>query len=259
MKKLFCVFLLFFSFHSNTLANGTERDVSKPEFTFNVIPSAGPEGVEFELLLMNEGDIPLKLEFPTSQLFEITVTDTSGNELYRYSKGRYFLQAFQSIKIEPKTSYKRIAVWDYTLDGKRVPAGEYNVHVTLKAVNLNEEPISIRDKLTIDKKMIIPKENPVFRHVKVEGNRGKYQIIGETKPSKGSFFYTVEDGHEEFVEEKQMDIGGETQEWKPFKIQLLIPETKLPDNGSLILFLYERNHQNKIIHSFPVILEKFYQ
>ncbi|MDQ6596516.1 hypothetical protein E2K98_26405 [Bacillus salipaludis] len=259
MKNLLCIFLLFFSFHTNTFANGNERNVSDSAFTFNVIPSAGPEAVEFEFLLKNEGEIPLNLEFPTSQLFDITVTDKSGNEVYRYSKGRYFLQAFQTIKIEPKTSYKRIAVWDYMVDGKRVPAGEYNAHITLKPVSLNEEPISNREKLTIHKTIIIPEENPVFRHVKVAGNRGKYKIMGETKPSKGNFYYTVEDGHREFVKETQINIGQKTEVWKPFTIQVQISETKLPEHGSFILFLYERDHENKIMNSFPVVLEKFYQ
>ncbi|WP_051591053.1 BsuPI-related putative proteinase inhibitor [Bacillus sp. UNC438CL73TsuS30] len=259
MKNLLCIFLLFFSFHTNTFANGNERNVSDSPFTFNVIPSAGPESVEFEFLLKNEGAIPLKLEFPTSQLFEITVTDKSGNEVYRYSKGRYFLQAFQTIKIEPKTSYKRIVVWDYMVDGKRAPAGEYNAHITLKPVNLNEEPISNREKLTIHKKIMIPEENSAFRHVKVNGNRGKYKISGEIKPSQRVFYYTVEDGHEEFVNETQIKLDGKPQDWNSFTIQIQIPETKLPDNGSLILFLYERDHENKIIHSFSVTLEKFYQ
>ncbi|OIK05450.1 hypothetical protein BIV60_27725 [Bacillus sp. MUM 116] len=258
MKNLFCIFLLLFSFSTSAFANGTERNVGNLELKFDVNPSAGPEGVEFEVLLRNEGETPLRLEFPTSQVFEITVTDSVGNEVYRFSKGRYFLQAFQTIKIEPKTTYKRIAMWDYVSKGKRVPPGEYTVHVTLKPVHLNDNPIRSREKLTIHKKMMIPEENPVFRHVKVEGNSGNYQISGETNPTKGRFFYTVEDGHKEFIQEHQIEIDGKQEEWKPFMIHIQISETKLPDNGSLILFLYDRNKKDEIIHSFPVILEKFY-
>ena len=71
------------------------------------------------------------------------------------------------------------------------------------------------------------------------------------------FFYTVEDGHVQFIREKEVKVHGKVK-WHPFKIMINIPNTALPDNGSVVLTLYERNANGKMIHSYPITLEQFY-
>jgi hypothetical protein len=58
------------------------------------------------------------------------------------------------------------------------------------------------------------------------------------------------------MKEKQYVTEGESMSWVPFKIHIQIPQEKLR-HGSLILRLFERNKENKIIHTYPVILEEF--
>jgi Intracellular proteinase inhibitor len=125
-------------------------------FQFSVVPQVGHERVEFELLIKNNEATPLDFEFPTSQYYEITVTDRSGNEVYRYSKGRFFLQALQNLKIEPYQTHRNVESWDYKVNGKRVPAGQYTVTATLLPRKLNEKPFSNNQTLVSKMKFTLP-------------------------------------------------------------------------------------------------------
>jgi hypothetical protein len=254
MRIILCVMMLFFSIIIKTEATG----VSDLNYQFYIITTAGSESAEIGLFLKNDGDIPLNFEFPTSQTFEISILNHAGREVYRYSKDRYFLQAFQTIRIDPHKSYKRRERWNYQFNGKRVPKGEYIVNATFKPIQLNDKPIKNRERLTSSQKLFVPEENTVFRHLTVEGNNGNYVVTGETRTEKGLFFYTVEDGHHEYIKEKKVVSSGEGSDWHSFKLQIQLPKEKLPHNGSLILHLYERGNGEKIIHSYPLVLEKFY-
>ena len=254
MRILLCLTILFFPFIIKTDAAGVNLN-----YQFYVIPNAGPEKVEMELFLKNDGDLPLNFEFPTSQIYEITITNPAGRGVYRYSKGRSFLQAFQTIRIGPHKTYKRTETWNYQINGQRVPKGEYSVNAIFKPIHLNDHPIEDRGKLIASKKLFVPEENPTFRHLDVKGSKGNYVISGETRTEKGLFFYTVEDGHFEYFKEKQGRANGGNSDWSSFKLQIHLPEENLPNNSTLTLFLYERSKEGKIIHSYPLTLEKFYE
>ncbi|WP_223592864.1 BsuPI-related putative proteinase inhibitor [Neobacillus bataviensis] len=250
MRILLCVILLFFSIAMNTNANG----VNDFNYSFYLIPVADPEKVIFEIVIKNEGDLPLHFEFPTSQMIEITITDQAGAEVYVYSKGRYFLQAFQTIVVEPHQSVKRYEKWNYQFKGKRVPSGVYTVNATLKPISLNDEPIKNRAKLYHSQKLKVPEENPAFRFVKVSGTKGDYVVTGEVRPANRRLFYSVEDGHQEYIKEKEVVFDGK-EEWEKFKLSIQLSIDKLPDNGSLMLNLYERDKNGNIISLYPIVLE----
>lgn len=97
------------------------------------------------------------------------------------------------------------------------------------------------------------KENPMIRNVHAEGENGSYTVMGETKA--GNYYYTVEDGHNQFTPEKQFRNHG--QGWSSFKIHLKLSKTSLPKNGTLILHLYQRDQNKTIQNSHPVVLERF--
>lgn len=98
-----------------------------------------------------------------------------------------------------------------------------------------------------------PEVNPVFKGINAEGSKGKYILKGEARTDNGKFLYTVEDGHNELVSETEVVLSN-----PHFEIELSIPEDKLPQNGSVILNLYERNGHGEILHSYPVLLESFH-
>lgn len=99
-------------------------------------------------------------------------------------------------------------------------------------------------------------ESSAFRNVKVEGEKGVYEVKGDAKTKSGTFFYTVEDGHNQYVDETRVSSG---TEWQPFIIRIQIPKEKLPDNATLILYLYEKDETGGIANSLPVVLETLYQ
>jgi len=251
MRIFLCVILIFFPFVRITGAKG----VNDLDYAFYIIPTASPEMAELEMILKNKGEIPLHFEFPTSQMVEITITNQAGSVVYVYSQGKYFLQAFQTISVNPHQTIKRYEKWNYHFKGKRVPPGEYTVNAMLKPTRLNDEPIQNRMKLYSTQKLNVPEENTAYRFVKVSGTKGDYIITGEFRSTKGVLYYSVEDGHVEYMKEKQIAVNGE-QEWEPFKLHIQIPKEKLFSNGSLILNLYERDSGDKIINIYPLILKK---
>jgi hypothetical protein len=155
VRGVLCVILFLFPFSLKGEANYGE--INHP-FQFSVTPIAGHEKVEFEILIKNKGDNPLSFEFPTSQYVEISVADTSGHEVYRYSKGRFFLQALQTIKIDPHQTFRKVEKWNYQVNGQRVPEGQYTVTATLLPRKLNDHPIKNKQGLVSKKKFNIPEE-----------------------------------------------------------------------------------------------------
>jgi hypothetical protein len=258
VKKISLLFILLLMAVAPVLAIGEEEPSRQTDFSFFVDPVAGPERTEFELVLRNNGDIPLLVEFPTSQKYEITVVDSKKKKVYQYSEGKAFAQAFETLTIKPQESVKWKESWDYvTAAGVRITEGEYNVTAKLKAINVNEQPIADQSLLIDAKTMYVPGQNPVFKGIQAEGSKGKYKVIGQVRPLNGTFFYAVEDGHNQLVNETEVVLDSKYPQWKPFTLNIDIPENKLPQNGSVILNLYERSKDGEIIHTYPVLLERF--
>ena len=125
--------------------------------------------------------------------------------------------------------------------------------IPLPAVYGEERP----EPLTTKSTMNVSSENPVFKQIKVSGEKGDYRVEGLAKPKKGIFYYSVEDGHHQQIEETKMEIVGDQSKWNSFVLDLEIPEEKLPQNGTLVLNLYEHNGE-EIANNYPIVLEEFY-
>lgn len=258
MRKISLLIILLLLAVAPALAIGEEKQAfSQSDFSFFIDPVAGPEMAEFELYLRNDGKEPLSFEFPTSQKYEITVVDAKKKKVFQYSDGKAFAQAFETLTLQPQQSIKWRETWDYTTEGTRVKEGDYTVAAKLKAVSLDGRPISDQSLLADTKTMYVPGENPVFKGVQAEGSKGNYKIIGEARPIIGRFYYTVEDGHNELISETEVVTDLKYPQWKPFVIGVAISTDNLPQNGSVILNLYERSKDGTIIHAYPVLLERF--
>lgn len=101
--------------------------------------------------------------------------------------------------------------------------------------------------------------NSIFQNISVEGKKGEYVVTGEARTREGVFFYTVEDGHYQYVDETKVVTTEKSPDWSSFKINIKISRDKLPDNATLILNLYERDEQGDIQNTLPVVLEMFYK
>jgi hypothetical protein len=255
MKKISLLIILLLMAVAPVMAKGGGKQPPRQlDYSFFVDPVAGPERAVFELVLRNNGNVPLSFEFPTSQKYEITVLDLNNKKQFQYSEGKAFAQAFEKLTLKPQESIKWKEIWDYTSDGTRVKEGEYTVNAKLKATSLNGQPITGQNVLIDTKTMYIPGVNPVFKGVTAEGSNGKYKVKGEARPDNGKFYYSVEDGHNELIGETEVVINYNDPQ---FLIDISISEDKLPQNGSVILNLFQRSKDGGIIHPYPVLLERF--
>ncbi|MFP7295761.1 BsuPI-related putative proteinase inhibitor [Neobacillus niacini] len=147
--------MVLFLFPFSLIGEANYDEYNRP-FQFSVNPIAGHEKMEFEIVVNNVSSNPLSFEFPTSQYMEISVTDSSGREVYRYSKGRFFLQALQTIKIDPHQTFRKVERWNYQVNGQRIPEGQYTVTATLLPTKLNDHPIKNKQGLVSKIKINIP-------------------------------------------------------------------------------------------------------
>jgi hypothetical protein len=98
----------------------------------------------------------------------------------------------------------------------------------------------------------IKESDQVYRKIYKLGYRGNYVITGE---AKSSFYYSVEDGHVQYIQEKKVNLKGKPSLWHPFKIMINIPRTALPENGSVIVTFYKKGEK---ADTYPIVLEQFY-
>jgi protein involved in sex pheromone biosynthesis len=134
---IFCTMLLFLFGCSNNIeeqANKivkeeSESIVENGELELKVDVNVTEHQVKFIITLANHSNEMKKLEFPTSQKYEIIVTDGNAQEVYRYSAGKMFTQAIEYALIKQGESVQWEEIWEY---GNSMP-GDYEVEVVILA------------------------------------------------------------------------------------------------------------------------------
>lgn len=101
------------------------------------------------------------------------------------------------------------------------------------------------------------KEESAFKNIVVDGGSGNYKVRGDAHIGKDYFYYSVEDGHTQFIEETKIQTGKAFGDAYPFVIIVSIPKEKLPKNGTLIMNVYTKSEKGDIQQSHPVVLEVF--
>lgn len=110
--------------------------------------------------------------------------------------------------------------------------------------------------------MLIPtigyaKEESAFKNIIVDGGSGNYKVRGDAHIGKDYFYYSVEDGHTQFINESKVQTGKAFGNAYPFVITISIPKEKLPKNGTLIMNLFTKSEKGENQQSHPVVLEVF--
>ncbi|WP_282171872.1 BsuPI-related putative proteinase inhibitor [Cytobacillus firmus] len=228
-----------------------EASIKEMPFDFNVMPKAGQETLKIDLLLRNKANYPLSFEFGSSQFYEVEIFSQEGEKVYSSSEGKSFLQAIQTIAFKPYESKVWEEQWDYRHKGKRVQEGEYIVKARLLASNLNGKKLETKPES--EASVYIPGQNPSFSQAKVTGRNGEYIILFKARPKSGKLWYSVEDGHNELQSEKT--ILASSNDWKSFRIKISLTSENIPENGTVVLHLYEKDEDGDIMNSYPVILE----
>lgn len=236
-----------------------------PGLAFTVEAEPGQEQAEIRLRLENRGPEEVKLEFPTSQFYDAVVLDENGSEVYSFSKGRYYLQAFQTVTVPAGGAKEWKETWNYAGDGIRVPGGTYKIAAAVLAVKVDGKAAPARS-LTAETVFEVPgeqqdgnlrEEDAVFSAIHSEGSRGTYTVTGKARPRSGSFYYTVEDGHNQLVPETKVTTGTTYPEWGEFKIALSLSPDQLPLSGTLILNIYEKEGEAMKGEPVAIVLEQF--
>lgn len=101
------------------------------------------------------------------------------------------------------------------------------------------------------------KEDTLFKNIVVDGGSGNYKVRGDAHLGKDYFFYSVEDGHSQFIGETKVQTGKAFGDAYPFVISVSIPKKKLPTNRTLLMNLYTKSENGEILQSHPVVLEVF--
>lgn len=118
--------------------------------------------------------------------------------------------------------------------------------------NVQADEISENSDFAIHAK----KENSsYYKDIKIKKSNGNYEVTGKAKIRKGVFYYMVENGHNVIVPEKKVNI--DNLHWASFRINISIPDEKLPKNGALILYLYEKNKSGSMLDQQPIVLDRF--
>lgn len=177
-----------------------ERDgLSMISWKIHLTPKT--EQLDIEFIVQNNSDIDVTLEFPTSQFYDYSIFDVNNKEVYRFSKGRYFLQAFQYIKIPKGTEKIWKGSWDYTSQGQKLKEGHYVLKAVLRPSKINgERPV----------KSFIASEEfsiPIIQDLNIQKTKSDMRITGKLLHTIDGYYYTVDNGHNESIEKTPLQIS----------------------------------------------------
>ncbi len=87
--------------------------------------------IKFNFKLVNRSGQKQDLTFASSQLFEVVVSDRTGQEVYRYSDNSMFAQVISEKTIGAGEYLPGQLIWDMKdQSGVLLPSGRYNVQIT---------------------------------------------------------------------------------------------------------------------------------
>jgi hypothetical protein len=199
---------------------------------------------DFKISLTNNANAEAVLEFSSGQQFEIIVKSENGEEVYKFSDGRMFTQAFQNLVLPPGESVEWGDTWTHN---DEITSGMYEVTAKVLAITINEETLDPK-MLEETKSINIEKPNKVtypandaFQNITITKNGMIYTISGEARVYEGVFQYEIKEaGNVVLSGHKKAPEGAPT--WSQFTFTLDLNNV-LTGSGSaeLELFVYSAN------------------
>jgi hypothetical protein len=96
-----------------------EASLSRPTYR------AG-ETVEVELRIANAGSAPVSVTFTSGQRFDLAIRRPRGDEVWRWSHDKAFIQVIETLTLEPGQSFSFQIPWEQRdYQGRRVDPGPY--------------------------------------------------------------------------------------------------------------------------------------
>ncbi|WP_102271857.1 Gmad2 immunoglobulin-like domain-containing protein [Cytobacillus massiliigabonensis] len=94
----------------------------------------------------------------------------------------------------------------------------------------------------------------LFRSVEATGKNGVYKVTGEIRSNKREFYYIVEDGHNELITETRQKVNTNNSQWSKFSFTFTLRKENIPENGTVTLYLFDKNREGKKLHIYPFVL-----
>ena len=104
------------------------------------------ESIEITITIRNAGVNPVSLTFFSGQRFDLLVRRPRGDEIWRWSHDKAFIQVIQSIPIRPNEPLTLKGSWDQRdYQGRRADPGAYEIiaFVTGRIVGSERAPIQL--------------------------------------------------------------------------------------------------------------------
>jgi hypothetical protein len=112
-----------------------EPDIEEQGFVTRGSYEIGDDRAVFDFELVNNHAEPKRLQFGSGQQFELTITDEKGQEVYRYSDGKFFTMALIFKDMEPGEALKWQDEWDMTnKDGQKLTSGDYKAKIEVLVI-----------------------------------------------------------------------------------------------------------------------------
>ncbi len=256
--------------NGSTEETNPENIVSLVEqLTFDGQAQSGEEGISFDFFITNDSEKPITLGFSSSQKYEIVLENEAGEVVYKYSEGQMFAQQLTTEELEPGGQLAASETIDQEL-----PPGEYEAKMSFLVRTVNDQPLETKpfemtktvtvggenteeESAPADVSSSDPQYGDVFREMTMSGEDGKYSVAGEANVNNGEFFYTIDDGHNIFVEDKAVKVDDPEKEWSPFSLEIEVDPAELPESGALVMTIYEKDKNGQPIHMNYVPLENF--
>jgi hypothetical protein len=126
---------------SEIMANGLKMTVSTT--------GQGTGGLTFLIELKNEGTSTVKLDFSSSQTFDIKMFNIFKQPVWLWSYDKYFATVMLALELKPGEVYSQQADWDLKAnDGSPVRPGTYRAKVWITD-NYRNPDISVEFSLVI--------------------------------------------------------------------------------------------------------------
>ena len=117
------------------VAHTRRRDLPKAEvkLTSKLDVAVAPREVRFALVITNVGNKHAELNFPSGQSYDFVVVDSTGNEVWRWAKGRMFTQSVQNQQLGAHDAMRVSEKW--TPAKVNAKPGRYTAIATLNSTN----------------------------------------------------------------------------------------------------------------------------
>ncbi|UOQ92810.1 BsuPI-related putative proteinase inhibitor [Halobacillus shinanisalinarum] len=249
------------------------------QLTFEANVKASESQVDIQFSLTNEAEEAAILGFNSSQLYEITIVNEAGDTVYKYSEGQVFSQSLTTKELQPggvleaKEQVK-----------KKLEKGQYEARMVFLVTTINDQSLEshpfqmtksfavgeeVEDKNSPESEQEANAEasphtaqniavgNEAFRNFTLKGEKGNYSVSGEASVNEGTFYYSVDNGHNILIDKEKVQVDKAAPEWSSFDIQIDITEEKLPDQGALVMTIYQLDENDQPVNMNYVPLENF--